>query len=74
MSFIEGQRSYWTCDDCGNRTYLHLDFGTEWRALKAQGWRAERVSEGWRHSCADCRAEAAANAPSVLDRPMKVVR
>jgi hypothetical protein len=61
----------WICDGCGNRAYLRFEFFEDWTALKAEGWRAARASNGeWRHRCSACQTEA----KSILDTPVRRLR
>jgi hypothetical protein len=72
---FDEDRRFWSCDNCGDRRPLRRDFHTDWAALKSEGWRAYRDSDGWLHWCGDCEAAEAAKLGSRLDRPnMKVVK
>lgn len=44
------------CDQCGETASDDDDEGFMdfWDGLKAGGWRARNLGEGWEHACPDC--------------------
>jgi hypothetical protein len=49
-------RLTWTCDECGAVVeFAGADFWSAWTDLKAKGWSATRVDDGWAHDCPRCR-------------------
>jgi hypothetical protein len=84
MSFIEGEwqnfewvkfpppERYWSCDSCGGRLYLKLEFMDQWGLMKRGGWSAAKGVDGWSHSCPEC-AKAAAEEIKPKLRPVSKI-
>lgn len=57
----------WTCDGCGAvAEFASADFWSAWGELKARGWSATRIDDGWTHDCPRCSRPKG----SVLDLPL----
>jgi hypothetical protein len=45
----------WRCDGCNAvAEFEGLDFHSAWTELKAKGWSATRMDDGWLHECPRC--------------------
>ena len=55
-----GRVEGFACDECSESLELDdpADFNDAWAQARADGWRAEKTDEGWRHLCPGCARRA----------------